>query len=141
MDAFTRLAQQQPVIFVHLVSALAALVLGGFILSRRKGTINHRVFGWTWVMLMAVTAISSAFIHGGNLPNLAGFSPIHVLTVFVALLLPLGVRFVRRGNVNGHRKTMTNLYIGACLIAGAFTLLPGRLLGDLVWKDWLGVLT
>lgn len=33
---------------------------------------------------------------------------------------------------------MTSLYINACLVAGAFTLLPNRYLGQLVWRDWLG---
>ena len=28
---------------------------------------------------------------------------------------------------------MQRLYIGACVIAGLFTLLPGRFLGSLLW--------
>ena len=28
---------------------------------------------------------------------------------------------------------MTGLYIGACVVAGLFTLLPGRFLGSLLW--------
>jgi hypothetical protein len=30
------------------------------------------------------------------------------------------------------------LYVGACLIAGGFTLLPSRYLGNLIWHEWLG---
>lgn len=33
-----------------------------------------------------------------------------------------------------HAGTMKWTYIGGLVIAGAFTLVPGRLLGDLVWK-------
>jgi uncharacterized membrane protein len=35
---------------------------------------------------------------------------------------------------------MRNLYIGACVVTGIFTLLPDRLLGQLVWGRWLGLL-
>jgi len=35
---------------------------------------------------------------------------------------------VRRGNIRGHRNAMLGLYFGGILIAGALTLLPGRLL-------------
>jgi uncharacterized membrane protein len=34
---------------------------------------------------------------------------------------------------------MTRLYFGACVLAGIFTLLPGRFLGQLLWKHALGV--
>jgi uncharacterized membrane protein len=43
-------------------------------------------------------------------------------------------RFLAQGNITGHRKSMISLYIGACLVAGLFTLLPGRFLGDLLWQ-------
>jgi uncharacterized membrane protein len=35
---------------------------------------------------------------------------------------------------------MVSLYLGACVTAGAFTLLPGRYLGQLIWGQWLGLL-
>ena len=31
--------------------------------------------------------------------------------------------------IRDSRKTMTSIYIGGCIVAGLFTLLPGRLLG------------
>jgi uncharacterized membrane protein len=40
-----------------------------------------------------------------------------------------------RGNVVGHRRVMQSLYFGACVVAGAFTLLPDRLLGKLLWTS------
>jgi uncharacterized membrane protein len=36
-------------------------------------------------------------------------------------------------NVVGHRKTMLGLFFGALVVAGAFTLLPGRILGRAVF--------
>jgi uncharacterized membrane protein len=133
MNAFTDLLQRHPLIFFHLVTALAALALGLFMLLRRKGTDSHRLLGWTWVALMAGTALASAFIRDYRLPNLFGYTPIHLFTVAVAVLLPLAIWHVRHGNVRGHRKTMQGLYLGACVVAGLFTLLPGRFLGSLLW--------
>jgi uncharacterized membrane protein len=127
------LLQRHPLIFFHLVTAAAALALGAVILLRRKGNGSHRALGWTWVALMAATAIASAFIRDYRLPNVAGVTPIHALTLTVAVLLPLAVVHARRGNIAGHRKTMRGLYLGGCIIAGLFTLLPGRFLGSLLW--------
>jgi uncharacterized membrane protein len=133
MMALVGLLQRHPLIFFHLVTALGALILGAVMLGRRKGTYSHRLLGWCWVVLMASTALASAFIRDYRLPNLYGYTPIHLFTVTVALMLPLALVYIRRGNVRGHRKTMTGLYIGACVIAGLFTLLPGRFLGHLLW--------
>ena len=33
---------------------------------------------------------------------------------------------------------MQGVYLGACVIAGFFTLVPGRYLGDLIWVHGLG---
>jgi len=35
--------------------------------------------------------------------------------------------------IEKHRKAMIGLYLGACIGAGAFTLLPSRYLGGIVW--------
>ena len=133
MDPFLGLLQRHPLVFFHLVTALGALLLGLFILLRRKGTHSHRLFGWAWVLLMGSTALATVLIRDYRLPNISGYTPIHGFTLLVAVMLPLAVVFIRRGNVRGHRKTMTGLYIGACVVAGLFTLLPGRFLGSLLW--------
>jgi uncharacterized membrane protein len=133
MNAILGLLQRHPLIFFHLVTAVGALLLGIVMLSRRKGTTSHRWLGWIWVVLMGSTALASAFIRDYRLPNLYGYTPIHGFTLSVAVLLPLAICYIRRGNVRGHRKTMTGLYVGACIVAGLFTLLPGRFLGSLLW--------
>ena len=133
MEAFSRLLVSHPLVFFHLVTAFSALVIGGVVLWRRKGTFDHRLLGWTWVVLMASTAVASAFIRDYRLPNLAGFTPIHGFTLLVAVMLPRGIWFIRHGNVVGHRKAMRGLFIGACVIAGLFTLLPGRIMHAVVF--------
>jgi uncharacterized membrane protein len=137
LSELTRLLHQHPLVFFHLVTALSALLLGGVVLARRKGTAHHRALGWAWVVLMASTTVASAFIRDYRLPNLAGFTPIHAFTLLSAVMLPRGIWQIRHGNVAGHRKTLRGLYIGACVLAGVFTLLPGRFLGQLLWRHAL----
>jgi uncharacterized membrane protein len=140
MDTFTHLLHHKPVVFIHLFSALGALLLGIGMFIGRKGSTLHRRLGWTWVALMASATLTSVFIRDSNLPTLAGFSPIHLLTVLTAFGLYGGIRAIRRGQVAEHRSRMTSLFVGACVIAGAFTLLPGRFLGHWLWHDMLGLI-
>lgn len=136
--------QLTPVITLHLSAALGALLTGPVALwARRGGTQRprlHRAFGYAWVTLMVITATSALFIRDFALPNLAGFTPIHLLVPYVFAHLFAGFWFLARKNIAAHRKTMQSTYIGACVVAGAFTLLPGRHLGQWVWGQWLGLL-
>jgi uncharacterized membrane protein len=133
VNPFIGLLQRHPLIFFHLVTAVSALLLGAVILSRRKGTFSHRTLGWAWVLLMGSTALATAFIRDYRLPNIGGYTPIHFFTLFVAVLLPYAIWQIRRGNVRAHRRAMKGVFIGGCLVAGIFTLLPGRFLGSLLW--------
>ena len=137
LTAMTGLLHQRPLIFVHMLAAVTALLLGAWILSRRKGTSEHRAFGRTWALAMGLATVTSAFILDKGLPNIHGFTPIHALTVLVAVQLPRGIWHIRQGNVAAHRKTMKSIYIGGCIIAGFFTLMPSRFLGDLLWHKIL----
>ena len=141
MDRILRLFETRPLIALHLMAALLALLIGSAVMARRKGTSSHKMLGRTWVVLMATTAIASAFVRDYNLPNIAGYTPIHFFTVYTAVYLPLGVMRIRQGRVSAHRKIMRGLFFGACVIAGIFTLVPGRFMGNLIWKDWLGLVT
>lgn len=139
MEPFIALAATHPLVALHLAAALLALVAGALVMARRKGTPLHRVLGWSFVAAMALTALSSAFMRDSHLPSIAGFTPIHIFTVLTLVGLPRAIWQIRRGDVTGHRRTMQGLFIGGCLVAGAFTLLPGRFLGDLLWHRALGL--
>jgi uncharacterized membrane protein len=84
---------------------------------------------------MGSAAVTSAFIRDYLLPNLFGFTPLLAFTVLTAVALPYAVWNARRGNIAVHRKVMRKLYIGGCVVAGIFTLLPGRFLGHLLWNS------
>ena len=139
MQSIQQLIAQRPLIALHLAAALLALTIGAVVMARPKGTYSHKKLGWTWVTLMAVTSISSFFLRDHDGPNIGGFSPIHFFTAFTAVYVPLGVVRIRQGRVSAHRKIMRGLFFGACVIAGLFTLLPGRFLGDLLWRQALGI--
>ena len=135
--------QLTPVIAIHLTAALGALVIGPVALWARKGATQrprlHRAFGYAWVTLMLATALSALFIRDFKLPNLAGYTPIHLLIPAVLFGLFGAFWFLACKNIAGHRKAMQSLYFSACIGAGSFTLLPGRYLGQLVWHDWLAL--
>ncbi|APW43583.1 DUF2306 domain-containing protein [Rhodoferax saidenbachensis] len=135
--------QLTPVIAIHMTAALGALVVGPIALWARKGNTQrpklHRAFGYAWVTLMLITAVSALFIRDFEMVNIAGYSPIHLFIPVVLFGLFGAFWFLARSNIAGHRKTMRGLYFGACIGAGAFTLLPDRALGQLVWHDWLAL--
>jgi uncharacterized membrane protein len=115
-----------PPIPLHAIAAMAAFVLGAVQLAAPKGTLPHRTLGWIWVLLMAAVAASSFWIHQIRL--LGPWSPIHLLSIFTLAMLPLGVRRAHRHQVNAHRRTMIGIFTGALVIAGLFTLVPGRIM-------------
>ena len=133
-----------PTIAIHLAAALGALCLGPLAIWARRGPATsqrpklHRAFGYAWVTLMVITALSALFIRDFRLPNLAGYTPIHLLVPLTLFSLVGAFRALYLGQIQRHRKYMVSLYVSACVVAGAFTLLPGRYLGQLVWGQWLG---
>jgi uncharacterized membrane protein len=131
--------QLTPIVAVHMTAALGALATGPVALWARRGRQQHprlhRAFGYAWVTLMVTTAISALFLRDRELPNLAGYTPIHLLVPVTFISLFGAFYMLAKGNVRGHRLVMQNLYFAACVIAGAFTLLPDRLLGRLLWTS------
>ena len=125
------LAHVSPVIVIHLGFAVVAFAIGLIQLLGPKGTMTHRILGWTWVVMMMTVAISSFFIHAIN-PK--GFSLIHILSVIVVCALPVGVYAARRHNIDLHKRTMRNVFLGGLVVAGIFTFFPGRL----IWQMFFG---
>jgi uncharacterized membrane protein len=137
MSLPSSLASLSPAIVVHLFFALGALALGPVALWLRKGSRSHRGIGYAWVTLMAGAALSSVFIRDFRLPNLLGYTPIHLLTIATFAGLAIGLWHISRRNVLRHRRVMLLTY-GTTVIAGLFALLPGRYLGSLLWHHTLG---
>lgn len=119
------------VVQIHAVAALGAFGLGVVQLAAPKGTLPHRTLGYLWVALTLVVATSSFGITG--IDRSGRYSWIHLLSVLTLVLLPLAVLAARRHHVDRHRKAMTALFAGALVIAGLFTLLPGRIMHRVVF--------
>jgi uncharacterized membrane protein len=133
------LASLSPAVLIHIFFAFNALVLGPIALWARKGSLVHRAAGRAWVAMMLGAALSSLTIRDFRLPNLAGYTPIHILTVVALLGITSGIVFIVRRNVRAHRRVMMRTYFFACVGAGLFALLPGRFLGQLLWHQALGL--
>ncbi|AKJ28244.1 DUF2306 domain-containing protein [Caldimonas brevitalea] len=129
-----------PAILLHIGFAVSALLLGPFALTARKGSRWHRGGGYAWVTLMLGAALTSVFIRDYRLPNIAGYTPIHLVTLATFAGLGWGIWSIAHHRVQSHRRAMWATYISGCLVAGAFALLPQRYLGRLVWQQWLGLM-
>jgi uncharacterized membrane protein len=110
---------------------MTAFVLGIVQFAAPKGTLPHRTLGWIWVGLMAVVAVSSFWIHQIRLWG--PWSPILLLSIFTPIMLVIAVLFARAHRVRGHKITMMSIFAGALVIAGLFTLVPGRLMHTVVF--------
>lgn len=120
---------------IHVATVLPAFVLGTWqIFFSVKGSPLHRATGYLYLSLMSVTAITSLWIHQ-VMPKgpFGGFSPIHLLVPVTLLGVVGALYFARRGDIAGHKRAMIGTYIGALVIAGAFTLLPGRIMHAVVF--------
>ncbi|MFN6981192.1 MAG: DUF2306 domain-containing protein [Brevundimonas sp.] len=125
---FSLLAAAPSAIQIHVAAALTALAIGIVLLAGIKGTRLHRALGWTWVLAMGTTAVSSFFIHAINPGGPAGLSLIHLLSGWTMVGLPMAVYAARRHRVQTHRRAMTGMFVGGLIVAGLFTFLPGRLM-------------
>ena len=129
--------QLTPLIAVHMSAALISIAIGPVALWSRlwagKGHTHlpprpklHRAFGYAWVTMMLIASIRAIFVRDFQLPNIAGYTPIYALVPITLYTLFRAFQHLAQGNIERHRKAMQSLYISACLVAGAFTLLPGR---------------
>jgi uncharacterized membrane protein len=131
--------QMSPIIAVHMTAAIGAVVTGPVALwARRTGSQHprlHRAFGYAWVTLMIATAVSAVFIRDHRLPNIDGFTPIHLLVPITLASLFFAFWKLGHRDFAGHRRVMLRLYFAACIATGFFTLLPQRYLGQLLWTQ------
>jgi uncharacterized membrane protein len=116
-----------PVIIAHTAVAIAAFFIGLIMFARRKGDQKHRWIGRSWVLLLSITAISSFFIKTSG-----QFSWIHIISIGTLFFLIRAVYDARNGQIRRHKRTMISLYFGSLVIAGLFTLMPGRLLNQVL---------
>ena len=116
---------------LHAMMAILAIILGGVQLYLKKGTKLHRTLGWIWVALMLVVSVSSFFIH--EIKLWGRYSPIHLLSLWTIFSVGLAIYFVRVGNLKRHKQVMIALYFFALILTGFFTLMPGRVMHQIIF--------
>lgn len=122
-----------PVIQIHIVSALTALILGPVIFLGPKGTPRHKRLGKTWGVAMAVAIVSSMFIYGIRMVGV--FSPIHLLSLLGAWLLIRGINHARNKRTIAHETSMRRLYFWSLGVATVFTFWPGRMMSRVIFPE------
>lgn len=114
-------------VWFHLATIAIALGLTPLILLRRRGDKWHRRTGYVWAAAIMTTALATFWIRGINPGRL---SLIHLLSGFTLLMVPIVIFCARRHRIRARRIGIQSAVAGALLIAGFFTLVPGRILGD-----------
>jgi uncharacterized membrane protein len=135
---FSALTFASPAIITHLLFAMLAFGLGAIQLVCTKGTRTHRLLGYIWIVAMIIICVTSFRIKEVMPTGMfGGYSPIHLLSIFVLVQLARGIYFAKIKDIKRHRQCMLYTYIGGLVIAGIFTFMPGRLLFKVVVEPWL----
>ncbi len=119
------------IVQVHVAAALLAAVLGIAQFWGAKGTPLHRTLGTLWLAVMTVVALGSFFIWG--IRTWGPFSPIHLLSASTLFGVWGAWRTARSGRIRAHKAIVTAMFLGGIVGAGAFTLLPGRIMHAVVF--------
>lgn len=119
---------------LHTYCAITAFTLGVVQLVAPKGSLPHKTLGSIWIAAMITVAATSIVIRpailGYDLPLLSWFSPIHLLTALTIWGLFQGISAITiKGKiVTDHAKHFKSMFLFGLVIAGGFTLLPGRMM-------------
>jgi uncharacterized membrane protein len=123
------------IIYIHAVIALLAVPLGLFIFFKKKGTTQHKINGRIWVTLLVLVCFTAVFI---KVINPGQYSLIHLLIPWTLGSLIYSIWSIKKFQKTkiqrykqSHMYSMIGVYLGALLIAGAFTLMPGRLFHEI----------
>ncbi|WGI20534.1 DUF2306 domain-containing protein [Amylibacter sp. IMCC11727] len=127
--SFTAFAEASLVIQIHVLTALAAAILGPIALLRKRKDRIHKVTGYVWVTVMAITALTSFFIW--TIRVVGVFSPIHILSVITIIGLVQAIYRIKQRDIFGHRRVLWRLYYQAIGLAGLFSFLPQRMMNDM----------
>jgi uncharacterized membrane protein len=85
------------------------------------------------MILMLTTAALSLLIPAAVGPQLVGhLGLIHILSFVVLFSVPRAYFAARNHNLVHHKIAMIGVYVGGILVAGGFTLAPGRYLNQLL---------
>lgn len=128
----TPILDAEPVVQIHILAALVALILGPVALYGRK-SLRHKIAGYTWITAMLVLCGSSFFIRGFAV--IGPFGPIHLFSFLALWSIFDAMRQVFRGRIDLHRTIMRNLYWYGIWAAMLLNFLPGRTISKSLFPD------
>lgn len=124
----------------HTFLAVVALISGGYVVLKTKGTLNHKKVGYIYVASMIFMNITALFTH-----VLFKFGPFHILAVFSLLTVLFGILspifFRHQDNwLQWHYSGMSWSYVGlwAAFAAETVVRLPLESLGVSFWQVVIG---
>jgi len=125
------------IIYAHATLALLAVLLGLYIFLTKKGTKQHRILGRIWVTFLIIVSLTAIFIQAINPGQ---YSLIHLLipwTIGSLIYSIWNITKFKNTKIErykfAHMYSMIGVYVGALLIAGAFTLMPGRFFHEILF--------
>jgi uncharacterized membrane protein len=125
------------IIYIHATLALLAVPLGLYIFLIKKGTKKHRMLGQTLVSVLVVVSLTAIFIQ---VINPGQYSLIHLLipwTIGSLIYSIWNIKKFKKTKIKrykfAHMYSMIGVYVGALLIAGAFTMMPGRFFHEILF--------
>ena len=131
------------IIYVHAFFALVAVPVGLYIFFKKKGTNQHRFIGRVWVSFLLIVSVTALFITSpmtDTIFNPRFYSWIHLLIPYTIGALIYSIYSIRQfkktrleKHKNAHMRSMIGLYFGALVVAGAFTLMPGRMFHEILF--------
>jgi uncharacterized membrane protein len=124
-------------IYVHAFFALIAVPVGLYIFLTKKGTAIHKFVGRFWVTALMIVSVTAIFIQEINPGE---YSLIHLLipwTIGSLIYSIWNIQKYRQTKLPRHKYahmySMIGVYIGALIVAGAFTLTPGRFFYEILF--------
>ena len=120
---------------IHLIAVIPCIPIGFYLIYiSKKGNNLHRIFGKIYLVLMFFQATVSFFMDARVGPQfLNHFGWIHILSVITVATVPYSLYAIKRGDVKAHSRSMIILFWAGLIIAGGFTLFPGRYLNELLF--------
>lgn len=125
-------------IYIHALFALLAVPLGLYILLTQKGTKKHKLIGRIWSLFLLIVSFTAIFIQAITPGQ---YSLIHLLIPWTIGSLIYSIWSIRKFQKTklakykkAHMYSMIGVYVGALLVAGLFTLMPGRLFYEILFN-------
>ena len=103
-------------------------------LFKKGGGNSHRLWGKGYALLITFSSLVSLLLEAHVGPKWLGhFGYIHLLSVLTIATIPYSLWQLKRGRLISHKRSMQFLYWTGLLIAGGFTLFPGRYLHSVLF--------